>query len=268
MLITLSTTLAAISLYCAASLYLILQMKRQQIPDQHWLRAFVGCALVMHGLSIYGLMFQGQGFHLNIAQASSLIFAVINLLVLISSLKKPLHNLFILLLPFSALAVTASLLLPTDGGSNTALDSGIISHILLSILAYSLLTIATLQALLLAFQNHHLHHRHPTGIVRLLPPLQTMESLLFELLWAGQIFLSLAIITGALFLQDIFAQHLAHKTAFSLAAWGIYAVLLWGHHKLGWRGNTASRWTLGGFVALMLAYFGSKLVLEVILQTA
>jgi ABC-type uncharacterized transport system permease subunit len=93
-----------------------------------------------------------------------------------------------------------------------------------------------------------------------------MEALLFELLWCGEILLTIAIITGFIFLDDLFAQHLVHKTVFTLLAWCIYAILLWGRHAKGWRGNTALRWTLGGFCLLMLAYFGSKFVLEVLLQ--
>ena len=93
-----------------------------------------------------------------------------------------------------------------------------------------------------------------------------MESMLFELIWIGMLLLSASILSGAIFIDDIFAQHLVHKTALSIAAWLIFATLLWGHHQLGWRSQTAVRWTLGGFVALMLSYFGSKLVLEIILQ--
>ena len=78
--------------------------------------------------------------------------------------------------------------------------------------------------------------------------------------------LTLSLVTGVIFVDDIFAQQLAHKTFFSILAWCIYAVLLWGRHQLGWRSQTAARWTFGGFVALMLAYFGSKFVLELLLN--
>ena len=88
-----------------------------------------------------------------------------------------------------------------------------------------------------------------------------MEKLLFEILWTGQALLSVSLVTGILFIDDIFAQHLVHKTLLSLAAWMIYAIMLWGRYYQGWRGIAAIRWTLGGFVFLMLAYFGSKLVL-------
>jgi ABC-type uncharacterized transport system permease subunit len=138
-------------------------------------------------------------------------------------------------------------------------------HILLSILAYSLLVIAALQAVLLAVQDHQLRNRHPGGLIRALPPLQTMETLLIQLIATGFVLLSLALLTGLFFLEDIFAQHLVHKTVLSLIAWGVFATLLWGHWRFGWRGRVAIRWTLGGFLFLMLAYFGSKLVLELLL---
>jgi ABC-type uncharacterized transport system permease subunit len=93
-----------------------------------------------------------------------------------------------------------------------------------------------------------------------------MEQLLFQMIAVGYGFLTLSLATGALYLQNIFAQHIVHKTVLSIFAWVLFTVLLWGRHHFGWRGRTAIRWTLGGFAALMLAYFGSKLVLELILQ--
>lgn len=98
-----------------------------------------------------------------------------------------------------------------------------------------------------------------------IPPLQTMEKLLFDSIVAGFIGLTLALLSGFVFLQDLFAQHLAHKTVLSIIAWLVFATLLAGRFTLGWRGRTAIRWTLSGFISLMLAYFGSKLVYEFII---
>ena len=263
---SLTFNLAAIAIYLAASSYLAVQIARNENINKQWLLAFACGALALHGLGVKNIIFSSDGLRLGFFNMSSLIFWVINAIVLASSLKKPLHNLFALLFPLSALAVLVSLLSEGPQLPYTQLGQGLSAHILLSILAYSLLTIATLQACLLAFQNHQLRSKHTTGAVRLLPPLQTMEALLFEVLWAGVLLLTLSIATGFIFLHDIFAQHLAHKTVFSLLAWCIYATLLWGRHYLGWRGNTAIRWTLVGFAALMLAYFGSKLVLELLIQ--
>lgn len=128
------------------------------------------------------------------------------------------------------------------------------------------MTIAVLQSLLLLLQNRQLKTRKPAGIIRTFPPLQTMESLLFGFLWAGWLSLSLSLVSGWLFLQDLFAQHLAHKTLLACVAWVVFGVLLWGRHQLGWRGGKAIRWTQAGFLLLMLAYFGSKWVREFILH--
>jgi ABC-type uncharacterized transport system permease subunit len=135
-------------------------------------------------------------------------------------------------------------------------------------LAYSLLTIAALEALFLAYQNRQLHLHHSSGLLRILPPLQTMENLLFSIVVAGFISLSIAIVSGFAFVDNFITQHLAHKTFFSLIAWLVYAVLLWGRFKLGWRGKTATNWTLWGFFALMLAFFGSKFVIEMVLKSS
>jgi ABC-type uncharacterized transport system permease subunit len=263
-MISIAANIIALLLYIGASVYLVYCLVHKTPANVRWLLSGVAGALLAHGLGIYGLTVTEHGVRVGFFPVSTLIFWVINIIVLVSSLRQPLHNLFILLLPLTVIGICASLL-GRDSGTQVDLGLKVASHALLSILAYSLLTIATLQALLLAWQNHQLRHKHPSGSVRLLPPLQTMEALLFEVLWAGVILLSLSILSGFVFLDDMFAQHLVHKTAFSLAAWLIYVVLLWGRHRLGWRGYKAIRWTLVGFALLMLAYFGSKLVLELIL---
>ncbi|MGR9000150.1 MAG: cytochrome C assembly family protein, partial [Gammaproteobacteria bacterium] len=99
-----------------------------------------------------------------------------------------------------------------------------------------------------------------------LPPLQTMESLLFQMLATGLFFLTISLVSGFVFIEDVFAQHLAHKTVLSILAWLIFSALLIGRSRYGWRGQIAIQWTLIGFVSLLLAYFGSKLVLEIILK--
>jgi ABC-type uncharacterized transport system permease subunit len=102
--------------------------------------------------------------------------------------------------------------------------------------------------------------------VRVLPPLQTMEALLFNLLWAGIAVLTLAIGSGFLFLEDMFAQRVVHHTVLAIASWCVYAALLAGRQVFGWRGSTAVRWTLIAFLLLVLGYFGSKFVIEILLE--
>ena len=136
---------------------------------------------------------------------------------------------------------------------------------MISVVAYSLIMLGAIQALLLAYQDYSFRTHNPGGFIRYLPPMHDMETLLFQFLGFGFVCLSASLLTGFLFLEDIFAQHLVHKTVLSIVAWFILAVLLFGRFQFGWRGKTAIRWTLSAFAFLMLAYFGSKLVLEFIL---
>ncbi|SMF35447.1 ABC-type uncharacterized transport system, permease component [Alteromonadaceae bacterium Bs31] len=254
-----------ITIYLAAWAFLLHTTVRRETMRTERLLAFIAFGNLFHFIAAYHSILSDSGYQFGFFKVPSLFFAVINLVVLLSSIRKPLHNLFLFLLPLSVLSLLlASMDLQTRTSQPLALAT--ISHILLSLLAYSLLTIASLQALLLAYQNYQLKHKHLRGVMGLLPPLQTMETLLFELVWAGEILLTLSIITGFLFTYSFAEQHVSHKAVFSVLSWLIYAMLLWGRHTLGWRGAAAIRWTLGGFAALMLAYFGSKLVLEIILD--
>lgn len=264
-MMTLSANLIALFIYTLAAIYFGRQFGRHQSLPSNQLRGVAILALLTHGLGVYGLGFKAGQLEFSLFFFSSLIFWVVNAIVLVSSIKKELHNLFLLLFPLSAVSVLASILGDNPDWQHT-LEYTIAAHVILSTLAYSLLTIASLQALLLAYQNRALKNKSLLANSKLLPPLQTMESLLFEFLWVGELLLTLAIISGFYFLEDMFAQHLVHKTVFSLIAWFIYALLLWGRFQLGWRGTKAIRWALAGFVCLMLAYFGSKLVLEIVLN--
>jgi ABC-type uncharacterized transport system permease subunit len=146
-----------------------------------------------------------------------------------------------------------------------SVDPALEWHILLSLASYSLFTLAAIQALLLALQEKQLRQHNITGVLRKLPPLESMEKGLFQLLSTGFILLTIGLLTGVLFIEDLFAQHLVHKTILSIIAWCVFATLLWGRFYYGWRSITAVRWTLVGFVFLVLAYFGSQFVLEFIL---
>ena len=219
-----------------------------------------------HGYSALDTLLSDDGVNLGFFKVSSLIFLIINLAFLLGLLRRPLLNLLIILYPLSSIAVMTSALAPDTTGTFDGFSGGMLLHIGSSVLAYAVLTIAACQAAAVAAQDYQLRHRHTRGLVQILPPLQLMETILFELLWVGLILLTLAIASGMLFLEDIFAQHLVHKTVLTIAAWLLFATLLWGHHQLGWRSQTAVRFTLSGFTVLMLGYFGSKLVLEIILQ--
>lgn len=222
-------------------------------------------ALVLHSAVLYLEMVTSAGINLGFFNALSLVAWVIVLLLLASVLSRPVENLGLLALPVAALALMLSVSFTSDHYLPVDAGLGLETHIVLAVLAYSLLTIAAVQALLLAFQDRQLRRRHPGGFLRALPPLQTMEKLLFQIIALGFFMLSLAIVSGMMFLDNMFEQQVAHKTVLSIIAWVVFGVLLWGRWRFGWRGRKAIRWSLGGFLALMLAFFGSKLVLELIL---
>ena len=222
-------------------------------------------AAILHISVVYHSVFTDAGINLGFYNAASLVMAMVASLMLIAAIKQPIENLGILILPVAAVTLLLDQLFSAQHILTNQYSSQIELHIILSLLAYSMLTIAALQSVLLAIQDRRLRQKHPGGFMRALPPMQVMESLLFQLIALGFILLSLALLTGFLFLKDIFAQHLVHKSVLSIIAWIVFAILLFGRQQAGWRGRTAIRWTLTGFVFLLLAYFGSKLVLEIIL---
>jgi len=225
-------------------------------------------AVILHAVVLYPDLITGNGLNLGFFNAASLIALLTVVVLLLAALKNPVENLGIPILPIAAATLA---LASWNPGQKTTITSGawqLDLHILFSVLAYSLFALAAVQAVLLAIQDRHLRNRHPGGFIRALPPLEVMEQLLFQMIGTGFVLLSAALLTGVVFLDDIFAQHLVHKTFLSIAAWGIFSILLWGRWKFGWRGRKAIRWTLSGFGLLILAYFGSKLVLEIILGGA
>ena len=224
-------------------------------------------AVLLHSLALYALAVTPKGLDLGFFNALALagwLAAMIGL-AMASFLKPGFDSLALVLFPLAGVSVLLAEALPGDELLLPAQGWPLYFHILVSLLAYGLLSVAALQALVLAFQDHRLRRGAAGGVSGALPPLQDMERLLFRLIAAGFAFLTVALLSGLLFVHNLMAQHLVHKTVLSILAWVLFAILLWGRWRFGWRGRTAIRWTLGGFVALLLAYFGSKLVLELIL---
>jgi ABC-type uncharacterized transport system permease subunit len=177
------------------------------------------------------------------------------------------RGLLLILAPVAAVAALLPLLTPsTEPLPNTGLPA-FRYHLLIAMLAYSLFTIAALHAVLMAFAERRLHRPTRSSLLGDFPPLLTMETLLFRILWAGFVLLTLTLATGVVFSEEVLGKPMqfTHKTVFGILSWLIFAALLAGRTLWGWRGRVAIRWTLAGFVALFLAYVGSRFVLEVIL---
>ena len=234
-------------------------------PGKTFFYTFGCLAIILHTAVLYQNINSTAGFNLGFYNALSLMSWTVSLMVMIATISKPLENLGLVIFPVTALALVLELIFHSTRILPDSLPTGLRAHIILSICAYSLLTIATLQAIFLAIQDRQISNKHPAGIMRM-PPMQIMEDLLIQIIAIGFFILSLSLATGLMFINDIFAQHLIHKTFLSVLAWLIFGILLWGRWAWGWRGKRAIRWTIGGFIALMLAYFGSKFVLELILH--
>ena len=202
--------------------------------------------------------------NLSLLAVTSLVTCVIVGVTAVSTLRVRADNLMLLCLPLAALSLGALSLFPAGNTQPVALDSAQIGHILLSISAYAALMTAALQSALIALQERRL--RAPqTGLIGLLPPMESMESLFITMLWLGVGLLTLSIGTGMFFLQDMFDQRLVHHTVLTTLSWLVYTGFLTGHHLFGWRGVTGVRWNLAAFALLLLGYLGSKFVLEYLL---
>lgn len=264
MSILLSSVFAAV-FYLATCAYIVGCFVQRTALNTTLVASATLLGLIAHGLHLFPILLTDQGLSLSFFNAASLIAFSVITLVLLCLLRMSVHALLVPLLTLGTITVLCAQFLPQGNAQPINEAPGILAHILFSILAYGMITIAVFQSMLLLIQDQQLRKRPVSTLIKHFPPLQTMESLLFGFLWSGWLLLSLSLITGWLFLDNLFAQHLVHKTLLSCVAWLVFGILLWGRHQLGWRGHKAIRWTITGFFLLMLAYFGSKLVREFIL---
>ena len=221
----------------------------------------------LHSYLLAGSMFSESGLFLGVGNAISLILWLTVLIYGVGSLFYRLDGLHALVTPAAALAVLLPALFPSAHALVHTETLAFKAHLLIAMLAYSLFTIASLHVLLMAIIERRLHAGALPPALQNMPPLLTMETLLFRLIAAGFVLLTLTIVSGALFSEELFGKpaRFSHKTVFGVLSWLIFAALLGGRWFYGWRGRTAVRWTLAGFLTLVLAYIGSKFVLEVIL---
>jgi ABC-type uncharacterized transport system permease subunit len=266
-----AVALFSVGSYIGATLFIIQQIQKNSAarPQKHRIlnslcAAWLG--VCSHGIYIGINFYQSQSFNFSFFSTASLVAMVVTLVLLVAAINKPVEKLGLVLFPLTAIMLMMDLNFPEQSHALRINSWAMNTHILTSIIAFSLLNIAALQAILLAFQDRQLKRHQPKRLILSMPPLQTMESLLFQMLGTGVAFLSIALFSGFIFIEDLFAQHLVHKTVLSILAWIIFSGLLIGRWRYGWRGLTAIKWTLCGFISLLLAYFGSKLVLEIILH--
>jgi ABC-type uncharacterized transport system permease subunit len=265
-----------------AALYLLLALRAWRSlqgdvtapAPADWSAVALPLVALLHAALLAEAIFGDGAFRFGFAYALSATLLLAVLIVWAEGFLVPMRGLQLLVLP--AAAVSAVLPAAFHGAPVAAASDTLALrvHLLVAISAYSLLTIAALHGLLMASMDRHLHGSSSEGrgtfarILREVPPLLAMERLLFRLIGAGFVLLTATVVSGVFFTESLFGRPLRfdHKTVFTIASWLVFAGLLAGRFVFGWRGRTALRWTLAGFLMLLLAYVGSRFVVEVILQ--
>jgi ABC-type uncharacterized transport system permease subunit len=257
-----SLTLLAAVLYLTAATVLALPLlHRRPLPRMLGFGLAVA-AVVLHATVLVGK--HGGGVDLHFFAALSLVGACMAALCLLVNILRPLATLGVVAFPLASSLLLADFVAPST--QPLPIEWQIKLHVVFALLAYSVLSIAALLAILLALQERALRRRQFGGLASALPPLTLLESLVFQLIGVGFVLLTVTLISGILFVDNLFAQHLIHKTVLSIAAWVVFGALLFGRWRYGWRGRRAVRLILIGMVLLLLAFFGSRFVLEVLLK--
>ena len=226
-----------------------------------------GAGVILHSAGQYQHWFAPGTVEINSLNVLSLCALTVVVILLLSTLlKKPLFDAGLVALPIAAIVLILEWLADLPGTELPPRSVEVSIHIISSISAFGVLSVAAVYAFFVALIDHFLRRHHLNRLIKTLPALETLEILLFQLITAGFVLLTFSLGTGLLFVNDLFAQHLAHKTILSIIAWLVFGTLLWGRRFRGWRGRVAVRMTLSGVLILLLSYFGSKLVLEVFLE--
>lgn len=254
--------LITLACYCFVTLVLIRTAKQQNANQlsERLVMAVLSLGTITHIiLSIdHSHLLTEQGLNFSLSAMIILIGAIVTALFLAGCTQLPILRLGLIILPVNIICLSFALAWQSEPLYLTTQSKAMVAHILIAILAYSLISLATIQVMLYAYQERQLKARKEPSLLLALPPLQTMETLFFKLLTVGFIMLSLTLMTGVLFSEQFFNHHIV----LTVAAWCLFAYLLFQHYRHGLRGSQAVKLTIIGFVLIQLGYFGTKLVLE------
>ena len=237
-------------------------------------RAAILAPLLLHTFLLWQALFDAEQLRFGFGQALSATLWIAVVVYWVESLFVRVEGMQPLVLGLAALCVPLPALFPGFAMPDYTRSLEFRLHLMMGMLAYGLFMIAALHALLMTLVERRLHGGTAAraealaGSLAGLPPLLTLEALLFRIITAGFALLTLTLATGVVFSETLFGQAMKfdHKTVFAITSWLIFAGLLCGRHLYGWRGRVALRWTLAGFISLLLAYVGSRFVLEVVLH--
>lgn len=258
--------LIAVVAYLLATLLLVMGVTREEHRVSHaWLLPALPAAALHAGFHLLAWRNAG-GTDLHFFSALSLVGLGMALLTLLVGARGRMATLGVVVFPIAAISLGAY----AGYGHRIAegLDWRLQLHAWCALLAYATLAVAALLAIMLWLQERALRRRDFHTWLRALPPLTELETLLFRTIAVGFVLLTATLLTGVLFVDDFFAQRLVQKTVLSVLSWLAFGALLLGRWRRGWRGAVAVRWTLVAMALLVLAFFGSKFVLELVLLRA
>jgi len=259
MLLSGFSALLASLLYLYASSIIWKKIQTQETTDiRPKVIKIAFAAVLIHAYALSTTLFGDQSINFNMGNGLSLVALLGGTILLITCINKSTETLGIFIYPLSALTT----LLPQAFDVSTPLPPELGAHVLISIAAYSIMGIATAQAILYGVQEQRFRTKKLTTLMKALPPLQVMENTLIQLVMIGFIFLSFALTSGVFFIEDIFAQHLIHKTFFAILSWFAYGIFLFGHFQYGWRGQKAARYTIWAYFLLILSFIGTQVILS------
>jgi ABC-type uncharacterized transport system permease subunit len=230
--------------------------------------SLLGVLVLVQAFCVLTPLVHGQLVALGVGHAVALVVWLMLVIYWTGGFFYRLEGLQLFLMPLALASLALALLLPGSHPGYALTDPAFLLHLFASMLAYSLFAISALLAVLMLALERALQRKHWTPLVKTLPPLLTLEKLMFRVIGWGFALLSLTVVSGVLFSEQLFGKpaSFSHKTLFGLISWLLFGALLYGRRRYGWRGKLAIRWALAGFAALLLAYVGSKVVLELILQ--
>jgi ABC-type uncharacterized transport system permease subunit len=248
-------------LYALSAWAMLRSVKQPRLEPIAWILILI--ALIGHSDVIILMMRVNARFSIGLLEAMSLLGWTLAVLACLISIDRQNRVLGAILMLSAAVGAAAGTGLGGAGRyAEATVGWELTAHILLSMGAAALLFAAAVTAILLVILDRRLRTRRIVDLSSALPPLDALEKIMFRLVAAGFGLLTLALITGFVFVTNFFTQNLVQKTVLSLIAWLVFGVLLIGRLRFGWRGRSAVRWTLSGFGILAAAYFGVKFVLE------
>lgn len=253
--------------YTCAGFCLFHELKDINHAKKSKVLGLLSLSALLHGIVLLPNIITLYGLNFNLFNTLSLVSLIFVLCFTLFASYRPIISLGTLATPTAILGLNLGFFGKAPYQPLSEMSILLQIHIMLSFVAYCILLMATVQSIILRLQIRELKHQTTERYwVSRLPSLQSMESLLFDMILLGFVILSFAIGLGIVITHDIIAQHVAHKLVFSTLSWIVFGILIFGHYKKGWRGVRAANFTLYGFVLLALGFIGSKFVLEMILS--